>query len=88
MLPVAFQMAERSSRPPSSGILDQVEPGQQQVGPGEIAQDPDQRSGRDVAAEAGDDPEHYRQDAAGERSHHRDQELVARTPIPAILPTR
>jgi hypothetical protein len=74
-LPVVFQMAERSSRPPSRG---QVEGGQQQVGPGEIRERSGQRSGQKVAAQAGNDPEQPGQEAAGERPDQRDQELVAR----------
>src|SRR4029453_10399812 len=46
--------------------------------PGEVPQRPGQRSGQDVVAEAGDDPEQPGQEAAGERSDQRDQELVSR----------
>src|SRR5215217_2138054 len=77
-LPVVFQMAERSSRPPSRGEPGgQVEGGQQQVGPGEIAQRPGQRSRQQVTAKAGNDPEQPGQQAAGQRSDQRDEELVA-----------
>src|SRR4029450_4200634 len=45
---------------------DQVEAGQQKVGPGKVPERPGQRPRQDVAAQAGNGPEQPGQEAAGE----------------------